>query len=151
MLKRWVLSLAFCALPIVSLAAPSSFVLTDTQGQPHSLAQYRGKWVLVNIWATWCAPCVAEIPALESMHRSNANLVVLGVAADGQDTRRVMQFAGKLGATYPIISADRQVISQFQPRGYPTTILYDPGGQPALVKEGSITRQDIETVINAPR
>jgi thiol-disulfide isomerase/thioredoxin len=151
MLKRWILSFAFCVLPILSSATPSSFLLTDTQGQSHSLAQYRGKWVLVNFWATWCSSCVAEIPALEAMHKSNANLVVLGIAADGQDTRRITQFAGKLGASYPIISADRQVISQFQPRGYPTTILYDPAGQPALVKEGSITRQDIETIIHALR
>jgi thiol-disulfide isomerase/thioredoxin len=150
MLKRCVdlvlLLVLLLALPLLSSAAGFSF--TDTVGRTHSLASHHGKWVLVNLWATWCAPCVAEMPELEALSKSRDDLVVLGLAVDGQNARRVAQFAEKLNVTYPIIAGNLELAQQFSPKGYPTSILYDPNGQQVIVKEGPIVRKEIENFLN---
>ncbi|MES2536210.1 MAG: TlpA disulfide reductase family protein [Pseudomonadota bacterium] len=146
MLKR-IAALLVC-LAFSLQASASTFSLTDTQGRTHTLAGYQGKWVLVNLWATWCAPCLAEMPELEALSKARNDLVVLGLAIDGQNAQRVVQFAGKLGITYPIVAGNEKLAQQFKPRGVPTTILYDGSGKQILVKEGPITRQEIEKVLS---
>lgn len=140
MLKRFLVLLL--AVPLAAYA--SSFALTDLQGQTHSLAAHKGKWVLVNLWATWCVPCLTEMPELEAFSKSRDDVVVLGIAVDGQNPRRVAQFADKLGITYPVIAGNAELVRQFNPRGYPTSILYAPSGKSVLVKEGMITQKEIE-------
>jgi thiol-disulfide isomerase/thioredoxin len=144
--KRLMILLACLTFPILAYA--STFLLTDTQGRTHALENYQGKWVLVNLWATWCAPCLAEMPELEALSKSRNDLVVLGLAVDGQDARRVTQFAQKLNITYPIIAGNEKLAKQFKPKGFPTSILYDSAGKQMLVKEGPITRLEIEKVLN---
>lgn len=136
----------FMVLPLFSAAAGFSFA--DVQGRPHSLTSHQGKWVLVNLWATWCAPCVAEMPELEALSRSRDDLVILGLAVDGQNAGRVAEFAKKLNVTYPIIAGSTELAQQFSPKGYPTSILYDPHGQQVMVKEGPIVRKEIEDLLN---
>jgi len=146
MLKRMAIGLLFLCLPF--LAGASDFSLIDTKGKTHSLASHAGKWVLVNLWATWCAPCLAEMPELEALSKARSqDLVVLGLATDGQPASRVTQFADKLGVTYPIIAGNAAMAKTFGPRGYPTTILYDTSGNKVLVKEGPVTQQEIESVL----
>ena len=144
-MKRVLTALMLTAALGCCKAAP--FHLTDTKGVTHTLAAYRGKWVLVNAWATWCSPCLAEMPELEALGRSHSDLVVLGLAVDGQDARRVMQFAERLRVTYPMIAADEAALRQFRLRAYPTSILYDRSGTAVLTKEGRITRQEVEAII----
>ncbi len=68
----------FAAVP--SVAEIVDFMLPDLEGKPVSLSDFRGKWVIVNYWATWCPPCLDEIPELVSLHDDNRDkLVVLGV------------------------------------------------------------------------
>ena len=55
--------------PIFALAA-NSFLLKDTEGKKHTLSQYKGKWVIVNYWATWCPPCLEEVPDLVALYDS---------------------------------------------------------------------------------
>jgi thiol-disulfide isomerase/thioredoxin len=145
-LKRCALIMAFLAFPI--LADAQEFSLTDTKGHLHTLEGHQGKWVLVNLWATWCAPCLAEMPDLEALSKSRTDLVVLGVAVDGQNAGRVEQFAEKLHVTYPIIGGDPKLAQQFRPKGYPTSILYDKTGHQVMVKEGPIDRQAVENMLN---
>lgn len=145
MLKRIVMS-GLLALPLFATAAP--FNLTDTQGQMHSLACHQGKWVLVNLWATWCPACISEMPELEALSKSRKDLVVLGVSVDGQNAGRLMQFTARLKVTYPIVAGNAELGRQFMAKGYPTTILYDTSGAQVLVKEGPVTRQEIEAVLN---
>lgn len=146
MLKR--LLILLLTAPLIANAAPSAFSLTDMQGKTHTLAGHQGKWVLVNLWATWCAPCLGEMPELEALAKARDDLVILGVAVDGQSPRRVAQFVEKLHVTYPIVAGDEDMAKQFKPRGFPTSILYDPSGKPVLVKEGAVTRKDIESALH---
>ncbi len=146
MLKRYAVIVAFVAFPIFANAAEFSF--TDTKGRLHTLESHQGKWVLVNLWATWCAPCVAEMPDLEALSKSRTDLIVLGLAVDGQNVSRVEKFAEKLHVTYPIIAGDAELAKQFKPKGFPTSILYDKAGQQAMVKEGPINRQEIDAFLN---
>lgn len=148
MRKRFAGLLAGLIFPL--LAGAAGFVLTDTQGRAHSLESHRGKWVLVNLWATWCAPCLAEMPELQALSKARNDLVVLGLAVDGQSARRVMQFAEKLNVSYPIIAGNAEMARQFRPKGYPTSILFNASGDQILFKEGPITRQEIEDVMNPP-
>ncbi|WP_292936344.1 TlpA disulfide reductase family protein [Noviherbaspirillum sp.] len=145
MLKRILILLL--AMPLLAQAASSTFSLVDMQGKTHTLAAHQGKWVLVNLWATWCVPCLSEMPELEALSKSRDDLVVLGLAVDGQNPRRVAQFAEKMRVTYPIIAGDEEMAKQFKPRGFPTSILYDRAGNPVLLKEGAITRKEIESAL----
>ncbi|HJV81813.1 TlpA disulfide reductase family protein [Noviherbaspirillum sp.] len=145
MLKRILILLL--AMPLLAQAASSTFSLVDMQGKTHTLAAHQGKWVLVNLWATWCVPCLSEMPELEALSKSRDDLVILGLAVDGQNPRRVAQFAEKMRVTYPIIAGDEEMAKQFKPRGFPTSILYDRAGNPVLVKEGAITRKEIESAL----
>lgn len=146
MMKRLAIVMALLTFPL--LACASGFSFTDTKGQTHSLAAHSGKWVLVNLWATWCAPCLAEMPELEALSNARKDLVVLGLAVDGHPARRVMQFAERLGVTYPIIAGDAAMARQFSPKGYPTSILYNASGEQVMFKTGVITQQEIEGILN---
>lgn len=146
LLRQCAIITAFLTFPILANAAEFSF--TDTKGRLHTLESHQGKWVLVNLWATWCGPCVAEMPDLEALSKSRTDLIVIGLAVDGQNVSRVEQFAEKLHVTYPIIAGNTELAKQFKPKGFPTSILYDKAGQQMMVKEGPINRQEIDTVLN---
>jgi len=147
MLKRMMGITLLAAAPLLCLASPPSFSFTDTEGKNHTLETHRGKWVLVNLWATWCAPCLNEMPELQALQQDRSDLVVLGLAVDGQNPARVVQFAQKLHVTYPIIAGNEALARPFKPRGYPTSILFDGAGRQVLVKEGAVTRQDVENML----
>lgn len=147
MLKHLAVALALVGYALNSQAADFSFV--DTRGETQTLAQYHGRWVLLNLWATWCAPCLKEMPELEALSQSRKDLAVIGLAVDGNDARRVTLFVEKLHVTYPIVAGSMDSVKQFKPRGFPTSILYDPFGRQVLLKEGVISRAEIEAQITA--
>lgn len=143
----WVAALA------LSLAAPglqaAGFSVTDTAGKIHSLAGYKGKWVLVNYWATWCPPCLAEIPDLIELHENKKNnLVVIGVAVDFRGAKQVTDFAESMMINYPIVLGSSEVINQIAPvQGLPTTYLFNPEGKMVAQQVGPVTRQSVESYI----
>lgn len=129
--------------PLMAMSTP--FSLIDTTGKKHRLDVHHGKWILVNVWATWCSPCVAEMPELESLSRSNPDLTVLGLSVDGSQNReQVTRFAARAGVTYPVIVGDMSQGQQFEVKGFPTTVLYAPSGKPVWRKTGKVTREEIE-------
>jgi thioredoxin-related protein len=81
------------------------------------------------------------------LQKARSDLVVLGLAVDGQNPARVAQFAERLHVTYPIIAGSEALAKQFKPRGYPTSILFDGSGKQVLVKEGTVTRQEVENML----
>ena len=100
--------------------------LTDLAGRPAALATFRGKPVLVNLWATWCAPCVAEMPTLDKA----AGRVATAVVNQGEDATKVRPFLARAALTHvrPLLDHD-MAISLGLGANLPTTILYDAAGK----------------------
>lgn len=130
-------------------AQADGFRLTDTDGKTHTLAGYKGKWVLVNYWATWCPPCLEEIPDLVALHENKQNnLVVIGIALDFRNAKQVTDFAEGLLVNYPIVLGNPKIVSQIGPvQGLPTTYLYNPEGKMVAHQVGPITRAAVESYI----
>ena len=133
-------------------AVAHEFVLKDTQGQMQRLSDYRGKWVLVNFWATWCPPCLEEIPDLIALHNAHkdTDMVVLGIALEYATPKAVTDFAAKHAIPYPVILGDHKMAAQVgEVNALPTTILFDPTGKPTVHQEGMVTRESVEEYIHA--
>lgn len=145
--------------PLQNKLAPA-FTLKDTNGKKVSLSDYKGKAVVVDFWATWCAPCKVEIPWLEKLHDQYANqgLVVLGISEDDLDVedkaalfkekREIAESANKLGINYPVLIDDAKVA---EPYGgvdaLPTTFYVDRSGKVVAATIGLVDRDEIEANI----
>ena len=123
----------------------AAFDLTDTQGQHHRLDDYRGRWVVLNFWATWCVPCIQEIPEISAFQKEHPNVVVIGVAMDAENVAKVKQFAKKTGHDYALVLGDESVERQLgDPRALPTTRIYDPSGKVVYDRVGRVSRKFLE-------
>jgi thiol-disulfide isomerase/thioredoxin len=143
---NFVKSLAIVAIATWCTSA-AAFVLTDTAGKRHRLADYKGRWVVLNYWATWCVPCIQEIPEIADFQRAHPEVVVLGIAVDAADVPKTQAFAKKVGHTYPLVISDDRVEKQFAVvKGLPTTRIYDPAGKNVYDKLGRVTRKSLEEV-----
>ena len=135
-------------------AGAQEFSVTDANGKTHRLSAYRGKWVLVNFWATWCPPCLEEMPDLGALFdaRRDKDLVVIGIAMDFQNPKEVIEFADNMLVSYPIVLGDKKVTEQFaRVRGLPTTLIYDPQGRLVKTHLGAITRKQVEAIIGTAK
>lgn len=106
--------------------------LTDHAGRKLALPSLTGKPLLVNLWATWCAPCVAELPTLDTLATSRASdLRVLTVSQDMSGTEKVADFLKARGATHlePWLDPKNDLAFHYQVTTLPTTILYDANGR----------------------
>lgn len=130
--------------PVTGVA--TEFALQDLTGQTVRLSDFRGKVVLVNFWATWCPPCLQEIPTLVELHRRYPDrLVILGISTDalghGHDEEghshgsddpaaKVSRVVTEKGITYPVlIDRDGATVAAYRGEGLPTTVLIDPAGR----------------------
>lgn len=107
------------------------FVLPRLDGSVQKLSNYRGKAVLVNLWATWCPPCIAEMPLLDAIVRdySARGLVVLGVAGD-DDAARVSEFVEQRAPAFEVLlDPGGTVGTQYGITGYPETFIVDRDGK----------------------
>lgn len=113
-------------------SALPDFTLADQQGKPLQLPALKGKPLLVNLWATWCAPCVAELPTLDKLaaDRSGA-LRVLTVSQDMSGTEKVADFLKARGGTHlePWLDPQNELAFHYEVSTLPTTILYDAQGR----------------------
>ena len=119
-------------------AAPA-VTFTDAKGTRHSLKSYQGKYVLLNMWATWCAPCVAELPALARLKAAAPNITVLAVDLTRKETPAKSEAflkehnAAALGAN---VDTQSMFMRSFVVPVMPTTVLIDPQGRVVARAEG---------------
>ncbi|MEY3651017.1 MAG: hypothetical protein RLZZ351_382, partial [Pseudomonadota bacterium] len=87
-------------------------VLKDMAGKEHRLSSYQGKWVLINYWATWCPPCLEEVPDLVALYdeHKGKDLVVIGVAVDYKNEQEVARFVDDMLMSYPIVLGTSKVM-----------------------------------------
>jgi thiol-disulfide isomerase/thioredoxin len=132
-------------------ASADSFVFKDMQGHEQRLQDYRGKWVLVNFWATWCPPCLEEMPDLMALHEAHkkSDLVVIGVALDS--TREsVVEYVAKNKISYPIVVGDYDMAAQVgEVEVLPTSYLYDPTGRLVSYQQGMVTMSNVESYVKS--
>lgn len=126
---------------LVAIAKPAPALdLAALDGTRHTLAALKGRVVVVNFWATWCAPCVAEMPALDQMRKSlaDAGVVVLGVNF-AESTARMEQFAKKTPVGFPLLAdPNREAIQAFGVRALPATFIVGTDGRIRYTVVGEI-------------
>ncbi|HRQ64734.1 MAG TPA: TlpA disulfide reductase family protein [Xanthomonadaceae bacterium] len=136
------------AMTAADAARPALVVDTLDHGR-FDLAEQRGHWVVVNYWATWCAPCIKEIPDLSAFAASREDVRVIGLAYEEIELDELRAFLERVPAGYPIAVLDvYDPPSDFDtPRGLPLTFLIDREGRIAHRFLGPITSQDLSRKI----
>ncbi len=135
---------------MVGQAAPA-FDLQDDGGRAVSLTQYRGKIVVMNLWASWCPPCRAEMPDLQTVSREFAKdgVVVIGVN-QGESAQRAAAFARSLDIAFPIWIDDAQRYGRvYAALGLPTTVVIDRHGVVERGFDGPLTIEQMRSTLSA--
>jgi len=108
-----------------------NFTLPDRDGKMVSLADYKGKVVLLNIWATWCPPCVEEMPSMEKLHQElkDESFEILAVSVDVSGAKAVIPFMKKHKLSFPALTDTKGAIkSLYQTTGVPESFIIDKEG-----------------------
>jgi thiol-disulfide isomerase/thioredoxin len=144
-----VLFIFICSLVFASRAIAVDLPLIAIDGSKTNLNQYQGKWVVVNYWASWCLPCIAEMPELQSFHDDNfESAIVIGINTEAISKRQLESFLDSYLISYPIFvtnAEERSEIDDFP--GLPTTFLVAPDGTVVARQLGPVTRDMIEKFI----
>ena len=101
--------------PVTGFASDNvDYELRDLDGNLHRVSDYRGKWLIINFWATWCPPCISEMPELQSFYQqNNAIAQVWGVTFEDTDKAKILQFIEQLGITYPVLGYGQDPLTGF--------------------------------------
>ena len=137
-------------------AEPVDYSLPDLNGKMHSLADYKGKWVIVNYWATWCPPCLEEIPDLVAFHEKHrehgGDVVVLGVNFEDISKEQLADFVEGQMITYPILRSEPLATTPLgSVPGLPTTYIIAPDGTPMARQVGPVTGKQLDDYINSKK
>ncbi len=130
-----------------SHAKALDYELTDLDGKLHSLDQYKGKWLVVNYWATWCKTCIKEMPDLIALYEKNKDkdIAVIGINFEQINIDRLKAFVDKKAIPFPVL---RGAMLPDTPLGrvnaLPTTFILDPSGKPVASQTGIVSRLKLE-------
>jgi len=137
-------------------AEPVDYSLPDLDDKVHSLADYKGKWVIVNYWATWCPPCLEEIPDLIKFHeqhrKQGGDAVVLGIDFEDIGKEQLADFVEGQMITYPVLRSEPLGMTPLGTiPGLPTTFIIAPDGSPVARQVGPVTGAQLNDYINAKK
>ncbi len=130
---------------------PADLVVKTLDGAEYKLSAQKGQWVVVNYWATWCGPCIKEMPELDELDKARDDVGVIGLAFEDTEVADLKKFLEKRPVSYPIAQVDVYAPpATFKvPKGLPTTHLISPSGELAKSFLGPVTRADLEAAIAA--
>jgi len=152
---KWFVSsllLAVCLLLTpahAAMPAQPSLKVTTLDGKPYDLASQRGHWVIVNFWATWCVPCIKELPAISQFVATHPNVRAIGLAYEDTDAADIRAFLAKHPVSFPVaqVTMDKPLKDFDEPLGLPTTWLIGPDGKVAKHFTGPITATSLGAAI----
>ncbi len=140
---------AAAAAPTVGSPATPALRVDTVDGGVFDLAEHRGQWVVVNFWATWCAPCLKEMPELSALDAMREHISVVGLAYEEIDLADMRRFLDAHPVVYPVAIIDTYAPpADFEtPKGLPMTYLIAPDGSVARKFLGPVTAEGIEAMI----
>jgi len=133
--------------PAQQEAKARDFEVTLMNGETFSLSDHQGEVVVLNIWATWCAPCLEEMPDFVDLYETyrEQGLMVLGVSIDKRGEAAVQPFVDKLNVTYPIVIDRGTIMDKYGPTmGIPTTYIIGREGNLQYFAVGALTKKELE-------
>jgi thiol-disulfide isomerase/thioredoxin len=140
-------TLALRAVPALRGKPVPAFELPDLGGAKVHSSDFKDKVMLVNFWATWCAPCIVEIPWFIEYQKKYGpkGLQVIGISLDETGAKDVVPFVKKHNMTYPILLGDDKIAEQFGGiLGLPTTFIVDKNGKFYSMHRGLVSRESVE-------
>ena len=143
-------ALALAGAVHASMPEQPSIKVTTLDGKSFDLGAQRGKWVIVNYWATWCVPCIKEMPDISRFVSAHHDKVAaIGLAYEDSDKADIQAFLAKHPVSYPIaqVTLDKPVKDFDEPRGLPTTWLIGPDGKVAKRFLGPVTETSLGQAI----
>jgi len=128
-------------------------VFADLEGKPRKLAEWQGKVLILNFWASWCAPCLEEIPILIAVRNAYAHLGVeiVGIAVDLHS--KIVEFSKRLSITYPVLVAEAHGLELMRllgnsAGGLPYTVFLDRESRPIKRKLGALKQPEVEAALS---
>ncbi len=130
------------------------FTLADVNGTPVNLSDHRGKIVIVDFWATWCPPCLFQVPELNKLraaHIETDDIAVIGVSVDVEGAEVVGPWIEEQGVEYTILLGDEQLAREFGAVGFPTLAVVRPDGSIHSLHVGLVEHDELEELVAAAR